>query len=331
MKNLIFLTLLTVLFSCNQKETKTIGSIERIDPSLDALISTDTQIEIVADGFSWSEGPLWVDEQKMLLFSDIPNNTVYKWTEEKGKEVYLKPAGYTGTASHYSDEEGSNGLLLSPDGKLVLCQHGDRKVSVMDAPLDAPKSSFVPLADNYQGMKLNSPNDAVFKSNGDLYFTDPPYGLPLRDKDPTQEIPFQGVYKVSGTAITLITDSITRPNGIAFFPGEKKLMVANSDPQKAIWYTFDLLENDSIANAMIFYDATANTASEKGLPDGLKIDKQGNVFATGPGGVWIFNQEGKLLGKIKIPEPTSNCAFSPDEKILYITANMYVLRVKLRD
>jgi gluconolactonase len=332
MKTPHVLLFLALAFSCTpQKEVKTIGSIERIDPAFDALVNADAQVEIIADGFDWSEGPLWLEDQKMLIFSDVPKNTVYKWTEEKGKEVYLTPSGYTGNTSPYSREEGSNGLTLNNDGKLVLCQHGDRRVSLMNAALNEPKPIFISLADNYQGKKLNSPNDAVFNSNGDLFFTDPPYGLPNQAEDSTKEIPFQGVYKANNGSLTLLTDSVTRPNGIAFFPGEKTLIVANSDPGKAVWYTFDLTENDSLTHASIFYDATENARTEKGLPDGLKVDKQGNVFATGPGGVWIFNSDGKLLGKIKIPEATSNCAFSSDEKTLYITADMYVVRVKLRD
>ena len=330
MKTPIVLALLFPLFiSCSKKEERTLGSIERIDPSLDAIVDDNAKVEIIAEGFEWSEGPLWLKDQNMLIFSDVPKNIVYKWTEGKAAETYLTPSGYTGENSPYSGEEGSNGLFLSNDGKLVLCQHGDRKVSLMDAPLDAPAAKFLPLADNFEGKKLNSPNDGTFNSKGDLFFTDPPYGLPKQAEDSTKEIPFQGVYRVSNHQIVLLTDSVTRPNGIALFPGEKTLIVANSDPAKAVWYTFDLAENDSITNGRVFYDATANT-SEKGLPDGLKIDKQGNVFATGPGGVWIFNKDGKVLGKIKIPEATSNCALSPDEKTLYVTADMYVVRIKLR-
>lgn len=332
MRNLLILALFISAISCSKKEVRTLGSIERIDPGLDALVDPAAKVEIIAEGFDWSEGPLWLESQNILIFSDVPKNTVFKWTEEKGTEVYLKPSGYTGSSSPYSKEEGSNGLVLSNDGKLVLCQHGDRKVALMDAPLDAPASQFKSLADNYEGKKLNSPNDAVFRSNGDLFFTDPPYGLPNGMEDSTKQIPFQGVYKATNGVLTLVSDIVSRPNGIAFFPGEKTLLVASSDPEKAVWYAFDLMENDSVANSRIFYDATESTKTEKkGLPDGLKIDKQGNVFATGPGGVWIFNKDGKLLGKIKIPEATSNCAFSPDEKTLYVTADMYIVRVKLRD
>jgi len=332
MKPFLACMALLLSLSCTQKqnENKSIGTIERLDPAFDALVKEDAKIEIIAEGFEWSEGPLWMEEQKMLLFSDVYTNTIYKWTEEKGKETYLTPSGRTGSMP-YSEEPGSNGLLLNREGKLVLCQHGDRRVAIMDAPLTAPKATFITIADNFEGKKLNSPNDAVFNSKGDLLFTDPPYGLPNKAEDTTKETPFQGVFKVTNSTLKLLCDSLTRPNGIGLFPGEKTLLVANSDPEKAIWYAFDLEENDSVTNARIFYDATADLAKEKGLPDGLKIDKQGNVFATGPGGVWVFNSNGKVLGKIKIPELASNCAFSPDEKTLYVTADMYVVRVKLRD
>jgi gluconolactonase len=331
MKSPFYILALVTFISCTQKEMKNIGTIERIDPALDAIIQGNPQVEVIAEGFKWSEGPVWIKEQNMLLFSDVPTNTIYKWTAEKGKEVYLTPSGYTGSSSHYSNEPGSNGLTLNSEGKLVLCQHGDRRVVMMDAPLTAPEPKFITLVDNYQGKKLNSPNDAVYRSNGDLFLTDPAYGLPDQQNDSSREIPFQGVYKVSNGVASVITDSLTRPNGLAFLPGEKTLIVANSDPEKATWYAFDLLENDSVVNARIFYDATENAKTEKGLPDGLRIDKQGNIFASGPGGIWIFNKEGKVLGKIKISEATSNCVLADDEKTLYATSHMYVVRIKLRD
>lgn len=319
------------MINCStMKETKTTGSIERIDASINSIISETAQVEILAEGYDWSEGPVWIASQKMLLFSDVPKNTVYKWTEEKGAEVYLTPSGYTGSEPSQRKEPGSNGLALDAEGYLVLCQHGDRRVARMDSFLNNPAPAFVTLVDNYEGKLLNSPNDVVFRSNGDFFFTDPPYGLPTqREDDPMKEIPFQGVYKVSTDGqVTLLVDSITRPNGIALTPDEKTLIVANSDPQKPIWYAFDLTENDSLVNQRIFYDATGE--KEGGLPDGFKIDKQGNVFASGPGGVWIFSKEGKVLGKIKLPANTSNCALADDDKTLYITCDMYLLRVKMR-
>ena len=331
MKHTLLIPVLLMMVSCSpKKEIKTIGSIERVDPSVNSIINEDATIEILAEGYEWSEGPVWIEKQKMLLFSDVPRNTIFKWTEEKGAEIYLTPSGYTGSTPSPSKEPGSNGLTLDNDGNLVLCQHGDRRIARMDAPLDEPKPDFVSLADHFDGKKFNSPNDIAFRSNGDFFFTDPPYGLPTQNEsDPTKEIKFQGVYKGSADGkVTLLVDSITRPNGIALTPDEKTLIVANSDPAKAIWYAFDLTEKDSVINARIFYNATGE--KENGSPDGFKIDKKGNVFASGPGGVWIFNKDGKVMGKIKIPANTANCALADDDKTLYLTSDMYLLRVRMR-
>jgi gluconolactonase len=308
---------------------KTIGRIERIDPAFDNIIVPNTKIEVIAEGFDWSEGPVWIESEKMLLFSDVPQNIIYKWTEEKGKEIFLTPSGYTDSIKR-SGEMGSNGLVIDPNGKLVLCQHGNRQMARMNASFKDPKPLFIPVANNYKGKKFNSPNDAVYNSRGELFFTDPPYGLEKRMDDPKKEIPFQGVYKVKKNGeVILLIDSITRPNGIAFLPGEKTLIVSNSDPEKPFWYAFDV-DNDGLSNGRIFHSAAGYDSTEKGLPDGLKIDKNGNVFAAGPGGLWIFNKEGKLLGKIKFNDATSNCAFSPDQKTLYITNDMNVLRIRLK-
>jgi gluconolactonase len=329
---LMLISIGALIISCSgSREAKTIGSIERIDNALNDIIGPDAKIEVLAEGYEWSEGPVWVDAQEMLLFSDVPKNTIYKWTEEKGAEVYLTPSGYTGSTPSQSKEPGSNGLTLDNDGKLILCQHGDRRIARMEGSTDHATSAFITIADRYQGKRFNSPNDVTVRKNGDMYFTDPPYGLPNQENDSTREIPFQGVYRVtsSGT-VSLVTDSLTRPNGIVFTPDEKTLIVANSDPGKAMWYAFDITANDSVTNARVFYDATENAKTVNGLPDGLRIDRHGNVFASGPGGVWIFNSEGKVLGKIKIPVPTANCALADDEKTLYLTSDMYLLRVKMR-
>jgi gluconolactonase len=253
---LSILALLIFLSACKTNEMKTIGSIERMDPALDAIISANAQPEIIAEGFEWSEGPLWLEETKTLIFSDVPKNIIHQWSEQKGLSVYLTPSGYTSSVPR-GGEMGSNGLTLTPDGKLVLCQHGDRRVAVMNAPVNDPKPDFTTISDNIDGKKLSSPNDAVVRSNGDVFFTDPPYGLPKQAEDPTKETPYNGVYKASGGKTVLLVDSLTRPNGIAFLPGEKTFIVANSDSEKAIWYAFDLNENDSVTNARIFYDATA--------------------------------------------------------------------------
>jgi len=324
--------ILFLLTACNMnKEIKTIGSIERTDPALDAIIHPEAKAEIIATGFAWSEGPLWLAGEQKLLFSDIPNNKIHQWTEAHGLELYLTPSGYTSTVAR-GGETGSNALLLRSDGKLAMCQHGDRRMAYMDAPIATPAPKFVTIADNYQGKKLNSPNDAVYRSNGDLFFTDPPYGLEKNIDDPLKEIPFQGVYKVNPKGeVTLLIDSITRPNGLAFLPGEQTLIVANSDPGKAVWYLFNIGPGDSLVSAGLLYDATPVSKNEKGLPDGLKVDRQGNMFATGPGGIWIFNKDRKLIGKYKVTdEPCSNIALTDDDKTLFITNNMRVLRLKMR-
>ena len=340
MKNLFIFSFFAIIAACNNDQEnkeqkmnyKSIGTIERFDAALDDIISANAKPEIIADGFEWSEGPLWVEKHNMLLFSDVPMNTIYKWTEEKGKEVYLKPSGYTGTEPSLCKEPGSNGLTFDKNGNLVLCQHGNRQMARMDAPLDKPEAKFTTLADKYNGKRFSSPNDAVFNSAGELFFTDPPYGLQTQDdSDSKKEIPFNGVYKVKTNGeVILLVDSITRPNGIALMPGDNKLIVACSDVATPNWYIFDV-KGDSVTNGKIFYSASEEAKTMTGVPDGFKIDKNGNVFATGPGGVYIFNDEGKKLGLIRLDNATSNCALSPDEKTLYITNDMFVLRVKLRD
>jgi gluconolactonase len=307
-----------------------LGKIEVIDPALSDILDTNATIEIIAEGHEWTEGPVWIESEKKLLYSDIPQNRIYEWTEAKGAAVYLKKSGYTGSMSR-GGESGSNGLLLDNQGRLVLCQHGDRRIAVMDAAVSSPKARFITLADKYNGMRFNSPNDVCFRSNGDLFFTDPPYGLEGYVDDPAKEIPFQGVYKVSDGKVQLLTDSITRPNGIALLNNEKTLLVANSDPDKAKWYLYDLGNADSLMNPRLLFDASSYvTPVSKGLPDGLKVDGKGNIFATGPGGVYIFNSAGKLLGRLLIPEACSNIALAKEGKVLFITADMYVLRVQLR-
>jgi gluconolactonase len=337
MNKYIIACIAIILFSCNDQPAKNtaannikIGIVERLDPLLDNIVDSTAQPEIISEGYDWSEGPVWIESQQMLLFSDVPRDTIFKWTEAKRKEVYLTPSGYTDTVKR-GGEIGSNGLILDKEGRLVLCQCGNRQMARMDAALDKPAPNYISLANNYKGKKFNSPNDAVYNSKGELFFTDPPYGLEKNMDDPKKEIPFQGVYKVKTNGeVVLVTDTLTRPNGIAFLPGEKTLIVANSDPAKPNWYAFDVGDNDTFTNARIFYSAADHGKDEKGMPDGFKVDKNGNIFATGPGGIWIFNKDAKLLGKIKFPDATSNCAFTPDEKTLFITNDMYIVRIRLR-
>jgi gluconolactonase len=325
----LFALLAQVFIGSAQTPNAEIGTIEFVSDELSRLIKKEAKVETIAEGFQFTEGPFWVSKENMLLFSDVPANTVYKWTEAKGKEVYLQPGGYTDTAKR-GGFMGPNGLAISSDGKLLICQHGDRRIASMDAPLTAPAPSFKTVAGAYDGKRLNSPNDLFLARNGDLYFTDPAYGFERGVRDPKKETPWQGVYKMDKSGkISLLIDSIEAPNGIAIFPDGKTLLVSNSDGRKKKWYAYDIAANGSLANARVFYDASNERAP--GGCDGFKIDKQGNVFAAGPGGIWIFTKAGKLIGKIKMNGVTAaNCALAPDDKTLYITATKYLLRVKMR-
>ncbi len=323
------LNLLFLLIGYSTVYGQSSNLIERYSPKLDAIIQRDPPIEVIMDGFNWCEGPLWVEKEQMFLVSDVPENTIYKWTRLNGKEVFLKPSGYT-PSSPRGGEMGSNGLALSNDGRLLICQHGDRGISAMDASFKSPNPVFIALAKDYQGKKFNSPNDMAVARNGAIYFTDPPYGLEKNMADPLKELPYQGVFKLSENGrVSLLTDSISRPNGIALFPDQKTLLVANSDSKKPYWYQYDI-DKKGLKNGRIFFDARPFLETGKGVPDGLKIDSKGNVFASGPGGIWIFSKTGEALGKIKVDPVASNCALSEDETVLFITADDHVLRVKLR-
>lgn len=309
----------------NMANYPTIGRIVRDNPRLDELIAPDARIEVLASGFDWSEGPVWVKDGGFLLFSDIPRNSVMKWKEGEGVSLYLKPSGYTGVVD-YGAEPGSNGLALDAQGRLIFCEHGDRRVSRLEK--DGGKRT---LADNYLGKRFNSPNDVVVKSNGDLYFTDPPYGLPKHWDDPRRELDFCGVYRLATDGrLTLLTKEMTRPNGLAFSPDEKTLYVAQSDPQRAIWMAFPVQPDGTLGPGRVFHDVTALVDKLPGLPDGMKVDKNGNLFATGPGGVHVFTPDGTHLGRIETGEKTANCAWGDDGSTLYITADMYLCRIRTK-
>lgn len=302
-----------------------IGKIERFDPALDSLIAPDARIEVLSSGFDWSEGPVWVKDGGYLLFSDIPRNSVMKWVEGTGVSPFLKPSGYTGVGE-YGREPGSNGIAIDPQGRLIFCEHGDRRVSRLE-----PNGGKRTLADNYMGKRLNSPNDAVVRSNGDIYFTDPPYGLPKGWDDPRRELDFCGVYRLSKDGqVTLLTKELTRPNGIAFSPDEKILYVAQSDRQRAIWMAYPVKEDGTLGTGRVFADVTSMVGKLPGGCDGMKVDRNGNLFATGPGGVLVYSPEAKLLGRINTGERTANCAWGDDGSTLYITADTYLCRVKTR-
>jgi len=308
-----------------RKPYPTMGKIIRLDPRFDELVPKDAAIEKLAAGFKWSEGPVWIKDGGYLLFSDIPRKRINKWKEGEGISVFLEPSGYTGSKPR-GGEPGSNGLLLDAKGRLVLCEHGDRRVSRLEK--NGKKSV---LADKYMGKRLNSPNDACFHSNGDLYFTDPPYGLEKVWDDPARELDFCGVYRVSAKSkkITLLTKEMSWPNGIAFSPDQKTLYVANSDPEKAIWKAFPVMKDGTLGEGRVFFDATAMSRKKKGLPDGLRVDHQGHIFATGPGGVLVFSPKGEHLGSIETGVATANCGWGNDGSTLYITADSNLCRIKL--
>lgn len=321
-----------------KSEFATLGALESHGPRFHQLVAPDAKIEIIAKDFTWIEGPLWLPSENHLVFSNIPANKLWKWTEDGGAATYLRQSGYLGQIPRPGfrgafDQPGSNGLILSPDGKLVLCQHGLRQVGMMDAPLSDPKAKYVTLTDrNHEGKRYNSPNDGCYHKDGSLYFTDPPYGMPAGADDENRETPYSGVYRLSKDGkVTLIDDQLERPNGIALSPDHKTLYVANSHDTNAIWMAYELRDDGSVKSKRVFYDVTSLVGTRKGMPDGLKVDDEGNIYATAPGGVWVFSPRGKHLGTIVTREFASNVAFGPGKKTLYVTADMLLLRVKLRD
>ncbi len=298
----------------------TTGSIERLDPRLDAIVPPDAVIEVLSEGHEWVEGPVWVPALQSILYSDIPNNAVYRWSEGETASLWLQPAGYTGDVPR-EGESGSNGLALDSEGRLVLAQHGDRRIARLNAPWDAPEANFETLVGEYDGMRLNSPNDVAPRSNGDLYFTDPPYGL-AGGNDP-QELDFQGVYRLAASGeLTLLVDDLNRPNGIAFSPDQSILYVASSDgANQPVVMAYDVQADGGIDNARVFFDSWG---------DGMAVDQQGNIYLTGPGGgVLIINADGEHLGTIHAPPRTSNATFGGDGSTLFITANTRLVRVRL--
>jgi gluconolactonase len=306
-------------------DQKAAVSIVRLDARLDKLVPRDAVVEKLAEGFKWVEGPVWNRAGGYLLFSDIPNNSIFKWKEGAGVSLFLKPSGYTGSTPFEGREPGSNGLAYDSSGRLVLCEHGDRRVARLES-----NGSKTTLVDRYEGKRLNSPNDLAFKSNGDLYFTDPPFGLPKTFDDPRRELDFCGVYRLSKNGrVTLLTKDIKVPNGIAFSPDEKILYVTDVDMNRPAWMAYDVKKDGTIANGRVFFDATQLAKTKRGAPDGLKVDKQGNLFASGPGGIYIFAPDGTHLGTIETNAPTANCAWGNDGSALYIAADTVIYRIKL--
>ena len=330
-RSILFLAFSVLTLTAASQDKQHEFSIEVLSDEALQLIDPDAEIEVVGSGFTWTEGPLWISDGNYLLFSDIPKNKVFKIDAEGKTSEYLYPSGYMGESS-YGKEPGSNGLLLSPKGELVLLQHGERQVAKMTGSLSDPKPEYETLVDNYEGKKFNSPNDGVFDADGNLYFTDPPYGLPEQMEDPTKELDFQGVYCLRTSGELILIDKLSRPNGIELSPDGSKLYVAVSDPVHAVWYQYDVTNPGKTLNKQLFYDVTNLVGEEgqQGLPDGMKMHRKGFLFATGPGGLWIFNAQAKPVARIYTGEATSNCAFTTDQKTLFMTADNYVLKVQLK-
>lgn len=339
MRNSIILLVLTSSLACTSpKDTsenelvessyRTVGSVERLDSEIDSFIPADARIEVLASGFEWAEGPLWLADQNALIFTDVPTNKIWKWTEKDSLSVFLEPSGYLGNETN-KKEPGANGLALDADGKLILCQHGERRIAKMNSPLSAPTADFTALVSDYNGDKFNSPNDLVLNKSGQIFFTDPPYGLD--DWDP-KELDFQGVYRLdTDGSLALLVDSLSRPNGIGLSPDQKTLYVAQSDPLKARYYAFELDVSGDVLSGRILLDATSSIGDElPGLPDGLTVHSSGTLFASGPGGIWVMDSEGKHLGTILTGQGTANCTFDSEEKYLYITADAYLMRIKIK-
>ena len=301
-------------------------AIERLDSAFDALIAPDAQIEKLAEGFNWSEGPTWF--KGGVVFSDVPENIAYRWEPGATKAtIFLKPSGML-TPREGFREQGSNGLSVDAAGNLIICQHGERRLARRNA--DASQTA---LADQFEGKKFNSPNDLAICKNGDIYFTDPPYGLDKGNDSPLKELAWNGVYRIAaGGKVSLVIKDLTFPNGIAFSQDEKILYIAVSDPKHTNIMAYDVQADGSVANGREFFDAgKAMKPGLKGGCDGMKVDAKGNLFATGPGGVLVISPAGKHLGTLLTGQQTGNCCFGgADGSELFICADMFLCRVKTK-
>lgn len=320
--SLLFLIAPLATFAADAKPHPFVGKIERLDPALDKLLAPSATIEKLAEGFRWAEGPVWIDGG--VVFSDVLANTAYQWKPGMTKaEVYLRPSGLVAATPGFR-EPGSNGLSKDKEGRLLLAQHGGRQIARWD------NGTFATVADRYDGKRFNSPNDLAVRKNGEIYFTDPPYGLEGIVNSKLRELSWAGVYRIGTDGkVTLLEKGITFPNGVAFSPDEKTLYVAVSDSAATRVDAFDVQPDGTLAKQRVFFDAQPRAKQNlPGLCDGLKVDREGNLWATGPGGVMVISPAGKLLGVINTNEPTANCAWGDDGSTLYITANYFLVRVK---
>ena len=295
-------------------------SILRLDRAIDQLIPSGATVEKLAGGFAFIEGPIW-RPQGVLWFSDVVGNVTRQWSPDGRVIELLRPGGYDGNSLPAGGFIGPNGATAGELGTVVMCQHGNRRIVRITNDL-----KVTTVVDSFEGKKFNSPNDVVYRSDGSLYFTDPPYGLSKFDDDPTKELPFNGVFKLTNGKLQVLVKDMTRPNGLAFSPDEKTLYVANSDENYRIWMRFDVNADGTVRNGRVFADVSAEP--EEGLPDGMKIDSLGNIWATGPGGIWVFTPAGQHIATIKPPEQPANCAWGEDGKTLFMTANTGLYRLR---
>lgn len=305
----------------------TVGKLTQMDPAFARIVAPDARMEKVAEGFTWSEGPAWMQAGGYLLFTDVPENIIYRWNQSEGLSVFLEPSGLANPDPRTVREAGANGLFAEPGGTLLLADSGSRLVARLD-PKDKRKTI---LARTYGGKRFNSPNDLVLHGNGTVFFTDPPYGLKGLDDSAAKEMAFNGVYRIDPRGnIQLVDDSLTFPNGIALSPDERTLYVSNSDPARPIWMAYSLDPEGRSIGKRVFADATDLMGDGvHGLPDGMDVSREGHIFATAPGGILVMDAAGKRLGRMETGSPISNCAFGDDGRTLYLTSQTLLARVRL--
>ncbi|QJD69450.1 SMP-30/gluconolactonase/LRE family protein [Xanthomonas campestris pv. badrii] len=330
---LLAVPLLAIAAACTKKDTPpprftTIGQLQRFDQRFSTVVAADARIEKLAEGFTWSEGPAWVRNGGYLLFTDVPENTLYRWSEDAGLSVLLSPSGYVGPEQATLREAGANGLYAEPSGTVLLADSGTRIV----ARLDPATRKKTPLATRFDGKRFNSPNDVVRRNDGVVFFTDPPYGLKDLNDSPVKELRYNGVYRLDPDgSVHLLDDSLGFPNGIALSPDERTLYVSNSDPNRPIWMAYALDAQGAVTGKRVFADASDLVATDApGLPDGMAVSSDGHLFATGPGGVIVFDPSGQRLGRIETGEAISNCAFGSDGHTLYMTSHAMLTRVRVK-
>lgn len=305
--------------------------VKILQPEMLQIVAKDAKLEILAEGFHWAEGPVAEPGSGDILFSDVPSNKVWRYSEKNGVSLYLAPSGYTALDQQPNLKEGANGLIFNSKQQLVLAQHGDRRLAILEklsTSNNQQQPHYQTLASHFAQQQFNSPNDVVQHSDQSYFFTDPPYGLKDGDQSAQKQLKFNGIYRLDPQGkVHLLSSALSRPNGLALSPDEQWLYVANSDPAAAQWWKFAV---DGSSEPTLFFDATAAAATQPGLPDGLKVLPSGHLLATGPGGVWVFSSDGKHLGTIETGVAAANVGLSLDLKYLYITASSYLLRIKLQ-